>query len=289
MRMPLPPPPCAALIISGKPIRAASRASSCGDLVGAGVAGHHRHARGLHQFLGAGLAAHLAHRRRLRADEDDAGGLDRIGEVGVLAEEAVTGMDRLRAGLAGRPRGSRRRAGSCPAAAARRSGTPRRPGARAARRRRPRNTPRRCGCRACGRCGSRGRRSRRGWRSGLSFRIDLSDISRAASGAMADRFDIVAIRIEHERAVIVRVRRLRAQAGLPPVVVRAPCGQRPRHGRRPRSARDDVRPARRAGRSRRGSSPVPIQKSGLPLAPKAGVDANRCRLIVPASLPSPGA
>src|SRR3546814_2954597 len=34
-----------------------------------------------------------------RADEGQPGGLDRVGEVGVLAEEAVAGMDRLRAGL----------------------------------------------------------------------------------------------------------------------------------------------------------------------------------------------
>ena len=100
MRMPLPPPPCAALIISGKPMRAASRASSVRRLVLAGVTRHDRHAGGLHQFLGAGLAAHLAHRCGVRADEDACPArFDRVGEVGVLAEEAVAGMDRLRAGL----------------------------------------------------------------------------------------------------------------------------------------------------------------------------------------------
>src|SRR3546814_1732847 len=55
---------------------------------------HHGYAGGLHQFLGAGLAAHPAHRRSRRADEDQARGRDRVGEVGVLAEEAVAGMDR---------------------------------------------------------------------------------------------------------------------------------------------------------------------------------------------------
>jgi hypothetical protein len=34
--------------------------------------------------------------------EDEAGGLDRLGEIGVLGEKAVAGMDRLRAGLARR-------------------------------------------------------------------------------------------------------------------------------------------------------------------------------------------
>jgi hypothetical protein len=101
IRMPLPPPPCAALIISGKPMRAASRASNCGDWSAPGVTRHDGHASGLHQFLGPGLAAHLAHRCGFRADEDDAGRFHRIGEVGVLAEEAVAGMDRLRTGLPG--------------------------------------------------------------------------------------------------------------------------------------------------------------------------------------------
>ncbi len=68
-------------------------------LVFAGIARYHRHAGRMHQLLGAGLAAHLAHRHRLRADEDDACGFHRVGEVGVLAEEAVARMNGLRAGL----------------------------------------------------------------------------------------------------------------------------------------------------------------------------------------------
>ena len=64
----------------------------------------------------------------------------------------------------GPPRGSHRRAGSCPADAARRSARPRRPCAHAVPAHRPRNIRRWCGCPAGGRCGSHGRRSRRGWR-----------------------------------------------------------------------------------------------------------------------------
>ena len=66
-------------------------------LVFAGVAGHHRHACGLHQFLRAGLAAHLAHRRRFRADEDDPCRFHCVGEVRVFAEKTVARVDRLRA------------------------------------------------------------------------------------------------------------------------------------------------------------------------------------------------
>ena len=70
-----------------------------GRLVFACVARHHRHAGGGHQVLGAGLAAHLAHGCARRADEGDAGGRHRIGEVRVLGQEAVAGVDRLRAGF----------------------------------------------------------------------------------------------------------------------------------------------------------------------------------------------
>ena len=75
-------------------------------------------------------------------------------------------MDRLRAGCAAPPRGSRRRAGTTRPAAARRCG--RLVGQAHVLRvaRRLPSTPRPCGCRGAGRCGSRGRRSRRGSRSG---------------------------------------------------------------------------------------------------------------------------
>lgn len=66
-------------------------------LIFAGVPRHDRHARGLHQFLGAGLAPHLAHRGRAGADKGQAGGFHRIGEISVFRQEAVAGVDRLRA------------------------------------------------------------------------------------------------------------------------------------------------------------------------------------------------
>ena len=62
------------------------------------IAGHDRHARLLHQRLGAVLQPHGADRGGRRTDEHDAGGRAGFGELGALGEEAVAGMDALRAG-----------------------------------------------------------------------------------------------------------------------------------------------------------------------------------------------
>ena len=78
------------------PLRA-SRAKRRRVLRRAVVAGQHRHAGRGHALARRRLVGHRAHRRRRRADPDQAGGLDRLGEVRVLAQEAVAGMDRLRA------------------------------------------------------------------------------------------------------------------------------------------------------------------------------------------------
>ena len=63
------------------------------------IAGHQRHAGLCHQRFRLGFRAHGADRGRGRTDEDDAGGLASGGEIGVLRQEAVAGMDRLRAAL----------------------------------------------------------------------------------------------------------------------------------------------------------------------------------------------
>ncbi len=73
-----------------------------GRLVVAVVARRQRHVGGAHQLLGRRLRAHRADRRGRRADEDDAAGGAGVGEAGVLGQEAVAGVDRLRAGA---PRG----------------------------------------------------------------------------------------------------------------------------------------------------------------------------------------
>ena len=54
-----------------------------------------RHTGLLHDGLGPVLQAHRAHRGGRRADKGQAGTADGIGEVGVLAQEAVAGMDRI--------------------------------------------------------------------------------------------------------------------------------------------------------------------------------------------------
>jgi hypothetical protein len=55
-------------------------------------------ARGVHQLLRRVLETHRADRVRLRPDPDQPGGDHGLGEFGVLGQEAVTRMDRLRAG-----------------------------------------------------------------------------------------------------------------------------------------------------------------------------------------------
>ena len=57
------------------------------------IAGHDRHAGLLHQRLGLVLQPHGADRGRRRTDEHDAGRGARFGELRVLRQEAVAGMD----------------------------------------------------------------------------------------------------------------------------------------------------------------------------------------------------
>ena len=70
-------------------------------LVVAVIAGRERHAGLGHERLGGRLRAHRADRRRRRTDEDDAFLRARLGEGGVLRQEAVARMDRLGAGRLG--------------------------------------------------------------------------------------------------------------------------------------------------------------------------------------------
>ena len=71
----------------------------CIALLFAMIAGDQRHAGLRHQRFRLGFRAHGADRGGGRADEDDAGRLASGSEIRVLGEEAVTGMDRLRAAL----------------------------------------------------------------------------------------------------------------------------------------------------------------------------------------------
>ncbi len=63
--------------------------------------GDHGNARGGHGVLGADLVAHRLDRRRGRSDEHDPGVGAGAGEGGVLGEEPVAGVHRLRAGVHG--------------------------------------------------------------------------------------------------------------------------------------------------------------------------------------------
>ena len=59
---------------------------------------HTGHARLDHGLFGRDLVAHDADRLRRRPDEDKTAALDALGKIGVLAQEAVTGVDRLGVG-----------------------------------------------------------------------------------------------------------------------------------------------------------------------------------------------
>ncbi len=65
------------------------------------IAGHDRHVRLLHQGLGAILEPHRANGRRRGPDEDDPGQRAGVGEVGILGQEAIAGMNTFRAGFFG--------------------------------------------------------------------------------------------------------------------------------------------------------------------------------------------
>ncbi len=129
---------------------------------------HQRHAETRHRGLGGDLVAHHADMRRRRADEGQAVRFDHLGEAGILRQEAVAGMDRVRAGDR-RGRQDRRNIEVAvlvpPAVRCRRS---HRPGAHASLRRRRWSAPRRSGCPVRGRRAGCEARSRRGWRSGSS-------------------------------------------------------------------------------------------------------------------------
>ncbi len=71
-------------------------------LIVAVITGHQRHPGGVHQRLGRRLAAHGVNRAGRRADEDQPGGINRAGKVGVLGEKAVAGVNRLSTGGLGR-------------------------------------------------------------------------------------------------------------------------------------------------------------------------------------------
>ncbi len=97
--MPMPPPPAVLLSITGiaEPPRLTPGLVEAREQLGAGQERHAQLARPLARDV---LEAEVAHLRRRRSDERQARRLARLGERGVLAEEAVARVHRLGAGRA---------------------------------------------------------------------------------------------------------------------------------------------------------------------------------------------
>ena len=165
---PRPPPPKAALIAIGRPCSSANATTSSASSSGSLVPG----ASGAPTFSAMWRALTLSPRFSIgagrRADPDQPGVDDGLGEVGVLGEEAVAGVHRVGAGLLG-DRDDLLDVEVGVGRASRRPGSgPRRRSARRPRRGRARRRPPRSRCRRPCRRGSRAPRSRPGWRPGPS-------------------------------------------------------------------------------------------------------------------------
>ena len=104
MRMPLPPPPAEALIITGKPTRAPRRAASASVITASGWPGTMGTPASAASFFEAILSPIAPMARGFGPMKAMPAAAQRLGEVGVLGEEAVAGMDRVGAGRLGRRR-----------------------------------------------------------------------------------------------------------------------------------------------------------------------------------------
>ena len=127
------------------------------------IARHQRHAGLAHDLLRRTLRTHRLDGADWGTDEHHSRCRTGLREIGVLRQEAVPWMDRLRAGLTRHLDDaiSAQIALSCRRPG--RSGAPRRRRPRAARRHPPPNKRRPCGCQAASPCERHGRRSRLGW------------------------------------------------------------------------------------------------------------------------------
>ena len=102
MRMPLPPPPAEALIITGKPISSAILVASLASLITPRWPGTVETLALAASFLEFDLVAHRLDRLEFGPTKTMPRLLERAGEGRVLRQEAVAWMDRLGAGLLGR-------------------------------------------------------------------------------------------------------------------------------------------------------------------------------------------
>ncbi len=98
MRMPRPPPPADALMMTGKPISRARSSASSSARQRVGAAGQDGQAGLLHRAARLDLVAHHADDLGARADELDVARLADFGELRRLGEEAVARMDGINVG-----------------------------------------------------------------------------------------------------------------------------------------------------------------------------------------------
>ena len=91
--MPMPPPPADGFRRTGNPMRPAAASSAVVALIGGRFSRNHRHARALGQARALIFEPDERHGLGAGPDEDDARAGARRGELGVLGQEAVAGMD----------------------------------------------------------------------------------------------------------------------------------------------------------------------------------------------------
>ena len=143
---PRPPPPNAALIATGQAVLLGEGDDLAGPETGSGVPG----TSGAPARWAMCRAATLSPRSRIacrrRADPGQPGVQHGLGELGVLGQEPVAGVDRVGAGLGGGGEDLADVAGSSRPGCHRPARTPRRPPGRAARPGRARRTPPRWPC-----------------------------------------------------------------------------------------------------------------------------------------------
>ena len=97
-RIPLPPPPAAALTISGKPTSSAARHQVLIAQT-AFSAGHDRHTGAGHRLACGNLVAHRGDGVRGRTDKSNAFIPTGLGKVGTFSQEAITRMDSVGSGF----------------------------------------------------------------------------------------------------------------------------------------------------------------------------------------------